>query len=69
MDFFNSITSFFEVLFNFLSNLVSSLVLLVQVVMNAATLPVHFLGVVMPFLGASMVAVVGLGILFKVLGR
>lgn len=69
MDFFNSIVDFIEVAFNFLSNMVTSLVVMIQVVMNAAGMPLHFLGVVAPFVGASMVAVVGLGILFKVLGR
>lgn len=69
MDFFNSIVDFIEVAFNFLSNMVTSLVLMIQVTMNAATFPSLFLGVVAPFLGASMLAVVGLGILFKIVGR
>lgn len=69
MDFFNSIVDFIEVAFNFLSNMVSSLVTMIGVVTNAAGFPIYFLGVVCPILGASMFAVVGIGILFKIIGR
>lgn len=69
MDFFNSIVDFIEVAFNFLSNMVSSLVIMIQVVTNAAGMPIHFTGIVCSFLGASMLSVVGIGILFKIVGR
>ena len=49
--------------------MVSSLVTMIGVVTNAAGFPIYFLGVVCPILGASMFAVVGIGILFKIIGR
>lgn len=69
MDFFNSIISFFEIIYNFIVNFVNTLLNLVLILTKAVTLPNLFMGFLFPALGASMLVVVCVGVLYKILGR
>ncbi len=69
MDFFNSIVSFFEIIYNFIVNLVTSLMSLFNALQMVITIPVTFTGILFPAIVSSMVIVIAVGILYKVLGR
>lgn len=69
MDFFNSIISFFEIIYNFIVNLVTSLINLFNVLNMVVTIPVTFTGILFPALVTSMTVVIAIGVLYKIVGR
>lgn len=69
MDFFNSLIGFVEILFDFVSNLVTSLLALFNLLGTVIVLPGLFAGCLFPILLTSFLVVVSIGVLYKVVGR
>lgn len=69
MDFFNSLISFIEILFNFVVNIITSLLSLFSVLGSVVTIPVVFTGLLFPAIVTSMTVVISIGVLYKIVGR
>lgn len=69
LDFFHSIVTYFELLWQFVTNLLSSLLNLIIVVAEAITLPQVLAGYVFPVLGSAILAVSAIAVLKLILGR
>ncbi len=69
MDLGNSIISFFEAIYNVVVNFLNTILNLFNILTKVVTLPNLFMGIVFPALGASMLVVVSVGVLYKILGR
>lgn len=69
MDFFNSLIKFVEILFDFVSNIVSGLMNMIAVLGSVITLPSLFTGILFPSIVTSMTIVLSIGVLYKIIGR
>lgn len=69
LDAILGILGFFEGIFNYLINVVDSLVLAFSVISEAFVLPMYLTGFVPGIIGAGMTITVALGILKFALGR
>lgn len=68
MDFFDWIVNFFETIYSLVVNLVNSIFTLLGVVYSSLNLPAFILPVVPPIIGASISAVLGIGIAKLIVG-
>lgn len=69
LSFLETIVNFFEMLWDFVVNLVESLVTLLGVIAEAILLPPVLIGYVPAIIGASISAVVGIAVAKLILGR
>ena len=69
LSFLETIVNFFEMLWDFVVNLVESLVTLLEVIAEAILLPPVLTGYVPAIIGASISAVVGIAVAKLFLGR
>lgn len=68
MGFFDIIVDFFEVLFSMINNFVSSVLMLTNILQNVIQLPGMLLTLLPAALGASVLAVISIGIVKLLLG-
>lgn len=69
LDFFNSILSFIELIWDFFLNLVDTLFVFVETLTSAVLLPPLLLGVVWAPIASCIVAVTGFAIVKMIIGR
>lgn len=69
LNFFQTIISYLETLWSFLSNMLSGLVNLFVVLLKALTLPQVLPGYLTPVLGSAVVIVSAIAVLKLVVGR
>lgn len=69
MGFFDTIISYIEQAWSFVSNLLTSLITLFTTIAGAVTLPAVLVGYMPEFLGACILAVGAIGIIKLVVGR
>lgn len=69
LNFFQSVISYLEIVFNFVKNIIGSLFQVLLVVVEALTLPQVLAGYCFPILGASVIIVASIAILKLIVGR
>lgn len=69
LDFFSWIVDFFETIWSFLTNIVTSFITLLDVIGDAIKLPPMLLGMVPGIIGASLTTVVAIGVAKLIVGR
>lgn len=69
LDFFNSIISFIETIWDFFLNLINTLLTFIQTLTEAVLLPPMLLGYVWPPIASCIVAVAGFAIVKMIVGR
>lgn len=67
-EFFNAVIDFFDMIWNFLSNLVSGLVTAFSVLSSALTLPPVLVGFVPGIIGTSILVVGSIGVIKLIVG-
>lgn len=68
-NFFDSIVSFFEILYNFALNVVTSLLSMFKVLHSVISIPITFSPLLFPAIVTSMTIVIAIGVLYKIIGR
>ena len=68
LNFFDAIVSFFNAIWQFLSNLVSSTLLAIQVISLSLAIPVWLVGFVPAVIGSCIVVVAAIGVIKLILG-
>ena len=69
LSFLETIVNFFQMLWDFVYNLVNSLVTLLDVIAQSMVLPPYLIGMVPAVIGASITSVVAIGVAKLILGR
>ena len=67
-NFFSSVVEFFSVVWNFISNIISSTITAFSVIYSSLVIPQALRGFVPAFIGASIFIVSGIGIIKLILG-
>lgn len=69
LNFFQSIISYLEIVFNFVKNTIGALSKVLVVIVESLTLPQILAGYCFPILGASVMIVASIAILKLIIGR
>lgn len=68
LNFFDAIVSFFNAIWQFVCNLISSTLLAIQVISVSLAIPVWLVGFVPAVIGSCIIVVAAIGVLKLVLG-
>lgn len=62
MNFFDSVINFFELLWDFITNLISGILTLLQILVGAVTIPPMLIPLVPGVIGSCIIAVAAIGV-------
>ncbi len=62
LDFFDSVINFFELIWQFVTNLISGIVTLLNILVQAVLIPPMLTGFVPGFIGSCIIAVAAIGV-------
>lgn len=62
LDFFDSVINFFDLLWQFISNMISGIITLLQILVNMVSLPTKLLNWVPGVIGSSILIVAAIGV-------
>lgn len=64
-----SILDFFDIVWNFVQNLINSIIILFQIIAQAIALPPLLVGIVPPIIGVGILSMFGIAIAKLIVGR
>lgn len=62
LDFFDSVVNFFELIWQFIENLISGITTLLEILVQAVLIPPFLSALVPPFLSACIISVAAIGV-------
>ena len=68
-DFFDKVIGYIEIAFEFLFNVVESLITFITLIPNAMSLPLHLVGYLPTIIGTAVVSVMAIGVIKLLAGR